>query len=274
MKWWFFGLFVAIILLLFGLHALLYFSFTLSENSYFVSLLLLLPAILLSAYFLLIIVVEPKESQDKKLEHLIKESLHELNLPIATIKANIEMLKRGEHEPKNLKRISRIEASLERFKRLFNTLSYNLKKELLPIKKESVRVDKLIKEHIEEFEQLERNKFIVQLEPLQLILDKIGFEQVVDNILENAIKYSPKESVVKVTLRDKILTIQDNGIGIEPSELPLIYQRYYQGDQGYSGEGIGLAIVKRYCDTQKIDLKIESQKGSGTVVVLDFSAIA
>ncbi len=273
MKWWFFALFIVIVSLLFGLHSLLYFSFSFSKESYFIAFLLLLPAIFFSAYLFLTIVVEPKESQDKKLEHLIKESLHELNLPIATIKANIEMLKRGELEQKRLKRIERIEAALARFKRLFNTLSYNLKRELLPIEKELVAIDTLIEERVESFKELKRNRFILDLEPMSLEIDKIGFEQVLDNLIENAIKYSPKESLIEIELQKGVIRIRDHGIGIEASELPLIYQRYYQGNEEFSGEGIGLAIVRRYCDKERIRLKINSEKGKGTEVILDFHAL-
>ena len=271
MKWWFFTLFVIVIVLLFGLHALLFFTFT--QENYFESFLLLFPAILLSAYLFLSIIVAPKESQDRKLEHLIKESLHELNLPIATIRANIDMLKRGEQEGKRLKRIERIEAALERFKRLFNILSYNLKRELFPIEKELVEIDSLLKERVEFFRELKRNRFLIDLEPLMLTIDKIGFEQVIDNLLENAIKYSPKESAIEIKLHSGVLKIRDYGIGIEASELPLIYQRYYQSSEEFSGEGIGLAVVKSYCDREKIGLKIDSQKGKGTEVTLDFTRL-
>ncbi len=271
MKWWFFALFVIVVVLLFGLHALLFFTFT--HENYLESFLLLFPAIILSAYLFLSIIVEPKESQDRKLEHLIKESLHELNLPIATIKANIDMLKRGEQEGKRLKRIERIESALERFKRLFNILSYNLKRELFPIEKEQVAIDRLLQERIEFFRELKRNRFQIDLEPLTLTIDKIGFEQVIDNLLENAVKYSPKESIIVVKLQNGLLKIRDYGIGIEASELPLIYQRYYQGSEALSGEGIGLAVVKRYCDQEGIGLRIDSQKGQGTEVRLDFSQL-
>jgi len=260
-------------LLLFGLHALLFFNIEFSKSNYFFTLLLLLPAIFISAYLFLLMAFEPKESQDKKLEHLIKESLHELNLPIATIKANIQMLKRGEQDSKRLERIERIDTALERFKRLFDTLSYNLKRELYPIEKEYFDLKVMLQERIEFFSYLNRNSFVLEAQSLVIYADKIGLEQVVDNIIENSIKYSQKESSIIIELKDARLSIKDFGVGIEASELPLIYQRYYQEDDAYTGEGIGLAIVKRYCDAANIPLKIESRKGEGTVVILDFSAL-
>lgn len=273
MKWWFIALLIVTISLLFGLHALLLFYFSFSKGSYFIAFLALSPAIAISAYILLQVMAEPKERQDKKLEHLIRESLHELNLPIATIDANITMLKRKEQDAKKRRRIARIEESLERFKRLYNVLAYNLKKEVVPIEKEIVDVATLVEEEVAIFQELKRNSFTLRLEPLRVYTDKIGLIQVVDNIIENGMKYSSKQSSIEVTLQEDKLHIKDYGKGIDASELPLIYQRYYQEDENFTGEGIGLSIVRNYCNTHNVGLSIDSTKGKGTEVVLDFAAI-
>lgn len=270
MKWWLFILISLVIVLLFGLHALLMFNLEFTKSNYFTAFLFIIPAIFISAYLIFTLAYAPKESQDQKLEHLIKESLHELNLPIATIKANIEMLQKGEANHKRLRRIARIEEALRRFRRLYDMLSYNLKKELMPIDREVFDLKVLIEERVAFFEYLNRNSFFTNLESLTIYADKIGLEQVIDNIIENSIKYSSKESPVEITLQGTQLSIKDFGVGIEASELPLIYQRYYQESEGFRGEGIGLAIVRRYCDSEGVGLKIESQKGVGTEVFFDF----
>lgn len=270
MKWWLFILISLVIVLLFGLHALLMFNLEFTKSNYFTAFLFIIPAIFISAYLIFTLAYAPKESQDQKLEHLIKESLHELNLPIATIKANIEMLQKGETNHKRLRRIARIEEALRRFRRLYDMLSYNLKKELMPIDREVFDLKVLIEERVAFFEYLNRNSFFTNLESLTIYADKIGLEQVIDNIIENSIKYSSKESPVEITLQGTQLSIKDFGVGIEASELPLIYQRYYQESEGFRGEGIGLAIARRYCDSEGVGLKIESQKGVGTEVFFDF----
>ena len=86
-------------------------------------------------------------------------------------------------------------------------------------------------------------------------------------------KYSKKDTPIKIIMEDTKLMIQDRGIGIEDSELSLIYQRYYQSDNNFIGDGIGLSIVRRYCDKEGIGLKIESKKGAGTNVILDFKKV-
>ena len=67
--------------------------------------------------------------------------------------------------------------------------------------------------------------------------------------------------------------IRDEGIGMDENEILQVYERYYQSDRQVRGEGIGLAIVKRYCDDEGIALRIISRKGEGTTIHLDLKKI-
>ena len=273
MKFWLILIFTFIVALLFELHHIFFVNLEFIQNDYELAFLLLIPAILFSAYVFTTIALESKESQDKLLEHLIRESLHEINLPISTIEANIKMLKRSLESEKDRKRAIRIEEALDRLKRLYNLLAYNLKREIYEIEKEEIELNKLIQNRVEFFKELNRNNFELNLTPLKIRADRIGLEQTIDNIIENAMKYSKKDTTITITIDGTKLTIKDKGIGIDNSELSLIYQRYYQSDDNFTGEGIGLNIVKRYCDKEGIGLKIESKKGIGTKVILDFKKL-
>ena len=268
MKKYIYFSFIAIILLLFGLN---YIIFTIT-NDYLKSFLLTLPAIFLVAYLFVLFVYEPKQKQDRLLEHLIKELLHEVNLPIATIEANLQLLQK-KLDSKDIKRVNRIKDAIKRLKRLNKLISYNLKKEILTIEKEEVRLDELIKDRVEFFKSLDRNEIKLSLEPLGVLIDKIGLEQVIDNLIENAMKYSSKESPIEISLKDKKLIIKDYGKGISEADIVYIFNRYYQGDESFKGEGIGLSIVKRFCDNENINLKVFSKEGVGTRVELDFSKL-
>ena len=94
-----------------------------------------------------------------------------------------------------------------------------------------------------------------------------------DNILTNAMKYSKKQEVITITLQDNILIVEDKGIGMDETELISIYERYYQSDNAVYGEGIGLALVKAYCDDEKIKIWISSQKNLGTKVSFNLSNV-
>jgi len=215
-------------------------------------------------------ILSQKFEIDENLLHLTKEILHEINIPISTIQANSKLLKRTlKNNEKALKRLERIDNSSVRLERLYRELVYSIKKEIHSIEKESFRVDRLIEERVSILKLQQRNYFLLYLDSLTISVDKIGFEKIVDNILTNAMKYSDKQEPITIYLKGNILTIEDRGIGMDETELITIYERYYQSDNSSNGEGIGLALVKAYCDDEKIKILISSQKGEGTKVSLD-----
>jgi len=216
----------------------------------------------------------PKAELDANLSQLSSEILHELNIPLATIKANTAMLKkRLSEEEKLLRRLERIEASSDRLERLYEELVYSIKKEIHPIEKELVSLPSLLEERIEAFESFGRNRFKISVSALTLNIDRIGFEKMLDNLLMNAMKYSDRSSPVAIFLEEKTLVIKDEGIGMDDAELLKVYERYYQGNSQNEGKGIGLALVKAYCDREGIEIQIVSQKGVGTRVLLDLSQV-
>ena len=215
----------------------------------------------------------PKAELDENLSQLSSEILHELNIPLSTIKANTTLLKKRSEDEKTMKRLERIEASSLRLERLYKELVYSIKKEIHPVEKEQFSLKKLLQERIEVFAQFERNTFYLTMEEIQLKADKIGFEKTVDNLLMNAMKYSDKASSIDISTQNNILTIADKGIGMDETQLLKIYERYYQADNKLKGEGIGLALVKTYCDEEGIDIDIKSKKEQGTSVLLNLNKL-
>ena len=119
----------------------------------------------------------------------------------------------------------------------------------------------------------DRNTFLLLLDTQTLYADKIGFEQMIDNLLNNAMKYSERTSVITLRFNNNILSIKDQGIGIDEAQLVQIFERYYQADTQRQGEGIGLTLVKAYCDEMGIEITIHSIKGQGTTVLLNLQNI-
>jgi len=215
----------------------------------------------------------PKVQLDENLSHLSSEILHELNIPLSTIKANTVLLKKRMDDEKALQRIERIDASSLRLERLYKELVYSIKKEIHPIEKETFSLYNVLQERIEVFQSFERNDFFLDFIDKIVYADKIGFEKMIDNLLMNAMKYSDKNSTIKIDMNENILSINDSGIGMDETQLLRVYERYYQGDSKKEGEGIGLALVKAYCDEADIEVKIYSEKDKGTKVSLDLFKI-
>ena len=233
----------------------------------FIIFILLLPIAFSFGYTLNSYILSEKFKVDANLLHLTKEILHELNIPLSTIQANTTLLKRNlKDNQKGLRRLSRIDDSSKRLQRLYAELVYSIKKEIHTIEKETFDVKELIEERVSVLKLLERNSFILSVSSFEISVDKIGFEKMLDNVLTNAMKYSNKYEAIFITLKNYLLTIEDKGIGMDEMELLKIYDRYYQSDEHVHGEGIGLSLVKAYCDDEKIKIRITSQKGQGTKV--------
>ena len=215
----------------------------------------------------------PKVQLDENLSHLSSEILHELNIPLSTIKANTTLLKKRMEDEKSLQRLGRIDASSLRLERLYKELVYSIKKEIHPIEKETFSLYNVLQERIEVFQAFERNHFSLETIDKTVYADKIGFEKMIDNLLMNAMKYSDKKVPIAIGLEKNLLTITDKGIGMDETQLLRVYERYYQGDSKKEGEGIGLALVKAYCDEENIEIQITSQKDSGTMISLALDKI-
>ncbi|NOX18402.1 MAG: PAS domain S-box protein [Chlorobi bacterium] len=122
-------------------------------------------------------------------------------------------------------------------------------------------------------------EFIHNEEDFLILGDEFSLQQVITNIVDNAIKYTEK-GFVKIYCRfnenDKIvLTIEDSGIGIKDEYLKNIFELFSQEDQGYTrkfeGNGLGMALVKSYCNMNDVEINIESEKWKGTKIILTFN---
>jgi len=224
-------------------------------------------------YVLSVLIFAPKKQMEDTLTSLTNDIIHELNIPLSTIKANTAMLKKNMEDEKSLKRIRRIEDASVRLKKLYDELVYSIHKEMHTIEKERFNLQDLVEERVSIFQEQKRNPFILNMEFYEIEVDKIGFEQMFDNLISNAMKYSSKETAITVTLNNHTLSVKDEGVGMSPTELLRIHERYYQVDDAKEGAGIGVALVKAYCDGEGIDIHIESQKGVGTEVSLNVSKI-
>lgn len=233
----------------------------------FVSLILTLVA----GSILARIAITPLREHFDQLERFSKETLHELNLPINTITANVQMLRKTHADDKSLKRLERIEVASEMLKERYNELDYLIKKQSQREKIEYFDLQELIEERQAFLSSLYPSVvWEVSLEACNVNCDRIGLGKVIDNLIENGVKYSPKHPIITVTLRDNSLSICDQGIGMDEITLIHIYDRYYQNDSTMTGYGIGLNLVKRYCDRYGISLHISSRLNEGTCVKLEF----
>lgn len=146
--------------------------------------------------------------------------------------------------------------------------------------------DEIVLPVIAEYKSLIKEKqldfLLVNNVPEALIMgDFYAIEQVFRNVLDNAVKFTLKGKVEVIINRDinNVLEIKvvDTGVGISEDFMDRIYEPFTQEEEGYTrtfdGNGLGLILVKKFCDMNDIDLSIESKKDIGTVVTLLFNMV-
>ncbi len=136
---------------------------------------------------------------------------------------------------------------------------------------------------VESFHSLAENKgiqlhFIPDSEPLIMDFDEVRLQQIISNILSNAIKFTPKGGHVYVSTYVKnesvVLKIKDTGIGIDEVDLPHIFDRFYQSDGTHTrqgeGTGIGLALTRELVKIMEGTIAVKSIIGKGTEFEVNF----
>jgi two-component system, OmpR family, sensor kinase len=211
----------------------------------------------------------------KNFRLLIEDTMHEINTPVATIKTNTAMLKKTSAEAE-LKKIGRIELACDKLLDLYENLEYFAKKEAKLSQKTEVDLKETILQESALQEDAYAKKGVelkIDLESKTFFIDKKGFSLALANLLSNALKFSKNGRTVELVLATNMLIVKDEGCGIAEEELIKIFDRYYQEDGAKEGRGIGLFLVKEFCDENGVSLFIRSEVGKGSEFTLDFGKI-
>lgn len=263
--------FITVFILILNYYLVNLFGFS-QENFMFIAAFLIFFAVMLNL-FLTKSLLEPLFKGEENLEKKVKETLHELNIPASTIQINAQMLEKNIQDEKNLKRIQRIKEATLALLQLYNQMEYDIKKEIDKIDYSDIALNEIIQESIHKFEDIKKN-ITIELNVPEVILhtDKNGFQKVIDNLLSNAIKYNIDHGEIQLKMQNKILSIFNSGKPIEAQNLFLIFEQYYQEDSKKKGFGLGLTMVKSFCDKHHIEIKIDSNK-QGTTFFLNLTNI-
>lgn len=210
-------------------------------------------------------------------QKFLADVAHQLRTPLAGVRAQLEWLQQHFLRDDEAKRsASLMMSAIDRMTRHTNQLlslahadpSHFERKKLGP-----VRLDKLIEESIRQFIRQADTKNIdlgFQLEPTQVLGDSFLLRDLIDNLIDNALRYSPAESRVTVSCIQeqgygKIL-VEDEGPGISESAREMVFSRFYRLDDKLPGTGLGLAIVRDIAEDHNAVIEIRRGKDDiGTV---------
>ena len=143
---------------------------------------------------------------------------------------------------------------------------------------EQLSLDALVSESVQQFveEALKKNIDIgFDLQPTRVAGDRFLLRDMIDNLVDNAIRYSPNGSLVTVSCLQVdghgILMVEDSGPGIPASEKERVFNRFYRLDQSQPGTGLGLAIVRDIARDHDAVIELRpGPEGKGTVFVVRF----
>lgn len=201
---------------------------------------------------------------------------HEFKTPLAAIEGYSTLLqKKGLSEEKRMEYTARILYNTKRLTTLTGNilLLSKLENQEIGISKEKFCLDEQLREIILLFEDQWSEKNLeldIDLDNVDYIGSKELLAQVWQNILENAIKFTPQDGKIQVLLRaeaDNIkIIIADNGVGMDEETRKRVFEKFYQGDSSRTstGNGLGLALAKRIVDLHNGDISISSKENRGT----------
>lgn len=221
---------------------------------------------LIFSYLLLKLLLKPYIETSTRMNLFFTDVMHELKTPLGIMQLNIEGLVKKYKD----KRLSRTLAALSTLSTLYDDLEYLIKNKTITYSTEILNFSLFLEDRIAYFEALSSSKEITILstiEPEHFVrINRIELQRIIDNNITNAIKYSPPQTIIEVSLHTKdnglCFRVKDHGIGIK--EINKIFERHYRGDIYKGGFGIGLSIVKSICDKYSIVIEVQSEEKKGS----------
>lgn len=220
---------------------------------------------------------------DKSRREFVADVSHELRTPLTGIKGAVETVLENPTLDEDTKN-NFLEMAIEECDRMTRLVGDLLVLSRLDNKKTSWKIETFdaerFIEHIYDVmsvsakERAQTLTMKCESDIPDVTADKEKLQQVIINIVSNAIKYTPKGGNVAITAKNSgeffIISVSDNGIGIPKDDLPRIFERFYRVEKSRTsdagGTGLGLAIAKEIIDAHGGDIKIDSEIGRGTHV--------
>jgi signal transduction histidine kinase len=211
-------------------------------------------------------------------QNLVADVSHELRTPLTTIQGNLDLLRRGalEDSPARGEAIRAIESDINAMSRLVADLlllaqaDAGVKLELHPVELDTLLLD--VYRQAQTLSQGVRVKLGAE-DQAQVMGDPDRLRQLLLNLVDNALKYTPNGGEVTLSLQREAewvrVSVSDTGIGIAPEDIPHIFERFYRSDKARTrgsraGTGLGLAIAKWIAEAHGGRIAVESQPGNGS----------
>ena len=204
----------------------------------------------------------------------IADASHELRTPVTSLRTNIEVLQRyPDLEPgRRAALLDRATAQAEELSVLMNDLIDLARGDEPEEEREPVRLDELVEEAVERaWRHAAHQRFDVDLAEATMLGSPRRLARAVNNLLDNAVAFSPDGAPIVVRLRDDgTLTVRDHGPGFADGEIEHVFDRFFRGahTRERSGSGLGLAIVRQVAASHGGTATAAAAPGGGALLTL------
>ena len=209
---------------------------------------------------------------------LVADASHELRTPIASLRANIQILEEADRLPESERAALRADviSELDELTSLVSDVVELARGTKQGDVLDDVRLDRLVEALTERAGRRAGTEvsYELDLEPTVISGEPERIGRAVSNLLDNARKWSPPGAVVHVGLHGGVLTVRDHGPGFEEPDLPHVFERFFRADtaRALPGSGLGLAIVKQAAESGGGSAEAANAPGGGAELRVSFAA--
>ncbi len=218
----------------------------------------------------------------EKIQRFSADASHELRTPLTVLHGEMEVALRKERSPKEYQTV--LNSALQEIgwmEKIVNNLLTLSRADSgqATLEIQNADLTQLLKDSIEmnsNAAEAKKIKMHLNAKSMHGRVDPDRIRQLFINLLDNAIKYSPKDREIKMELKrlddEAVIVFQDQGIGIPPQDLPYVFERFYRADKSRSrelhGSGLGLSICQWIVNAHHGTLEIDSEPEKGTTVTI------
>jgi two-component system, OmpR family, sensor histidine kinase MprB len=215
------------------------------------------------------------ESSVESQRQLVADAGHELRTPIASLRANIQVLGEAERLPESERESLRADIVSELDELTALVADVVARGTVTQGRDDEVRLDAVVDAAIERARRRAPGmSFARGLEPTVVRGEAARIDRAVGNLLENARKWSPPEGPIEVGLRGGVVSVRDHGPGFAQEDLPHVFDRFYRADgaRQLPGSGLGLAIVRQAAEAGGGWARAANAAGGGALLQVSFGA--
>lgn len=217
--------------------------------------------------------LKPIDDNMRAQEQFVSNASHELRTPLNTMRMENEILRRDKSATKD-DYVQQVDSNLEEVDKLsalctrLLSLSHNEKIEMADVNIQEVATEAQM--NIAQIANKKKIKITNKIEPFTLSANREALTEILEILLDNAVKYSPRESKVTIKNDGRRIIVSDQGEGISEEDLPHIFERFYRAEKSHTtgGHGLGLSLAQHLAEQQNLKITAQNNPKKGASFII------